>query len=556
MVDAGGTITTVAGTGTFGFSGDGGPATAARLNEPAGVDVDAAGNLYIADYANQRVRKVDTSGNISTVAGDGTAGFCGDAGPATSACIQDPTDVAADSAGGLYIADYGNNRIRKVSAGGTIRTVAGNGSSFYSGDGGQATSAGVASPIGVEVDAAGEVFVADSSSSRIRKVDAAGVITTVAGSGVFGFAGDGGPAVSAEMTLPARIAMNAAGDLFLVDTYNNRIRMVEGLGLLPGPELTGTTPASPANDNDPLVQGTATAGTTVTVYADPACTGPVAGSGTDTELASPGIAVSVPDDSTTSFYATSTSATGSVSACSMTPVVYVEDSTSPGAPTINIPPASPDSDLTPSWTFTTDAGATTECELTGPSGVLSPYAPCTSPATYDLTGEPDGSYIFRVRATDAAGNAGSPAANTYVLDSTVPAGPTITSSPADPSNDETPTWGFTVDPGSTAECEVSRGATILQAFSACVSPFTYDLTGEPNDDYTFRVLARDGAGNPSAPSSHTYTLDTGQPAAPDITSPPTSPGSSTAPSWSFTAEAGSTTQCELRRGGTVVSAWS
>ncbi|MGH2691416.1 MAG: Ig-like domain-containing protein [Actinomycetota bacterium] len=555
-VDPGGTITTVAGTGSFGFSGDGGSATLAQLFYPVGLEIDPAGNLYIADYFNNRIRRVDTSGTITTVAGGGSCGFGGyggDGGPATSACLDNPTDVVVDAAGDLYIADYDNDRVRKVTAG-TIRTVAGNGSGFTSGDGGPAISAGLPSPVGVAVDGAGNILIASSTGNRIRRVDLSGDISTVAGNGNFGFSGDGGPAISAELAFPARVALNADGDFFIADVYNNRIRVVEGLGALPGPTLTGTTPASPANDNAPLVRGTAEPSTTVRVYTDSTCTGPIAATGTDSEFASPGLAVSVPDDSTTSFYATATSGLGQVSACSMTSVTYVEDSTAPGAPNITLAPASPGSDLTPSWSFTTDAGATTECELSGGS-LPGGYAPCTSPASYDLTGEPDDSYTFSVRATDAAGNTGPSATDTYVLDSTVPGGPTITVSPSTPSDNLNPTWEFTVEAGSTAECEWSYEGTVLQPFATCSGPQSFDLTGDPDGDYTFSVQARDGAGNPSAPVSSVYSLDTTDPGPPTIDLAPSSPGSSTSPSWTFTVDPGSSAECELQRGGVVVSAW-
>ena len=554
-IDPAGTITTVAGTGTLGFGGDGGPATSALLFWPVGLDVDGSGNLYIADWGNNRIRRVDTSGIITTVAGGGgfgLGGFCGDGGAATSACLDNPTDMDVDAAGNIHIADYDNDRIRKVTAG-IIRTVAGTGSGFHSGDGGAATSAGVPTPVGVAVDGGGDIFIASSNAQRIRKVDPGGTITTVAGNGTFGFSGDGGPAVTAELALPTRVALDGEGNFFIADTYNNRIRMVEGLGALPGPTMTGTTPASPANNNAPLVRGTAEPSTTVRVYTDPTCTGPVEGSGTDSEFTSPGIPVSVPDDSTTSFYATATNGSGQVSACSMTPTTYIEDSTPPGAPSITLAPASPGSDSTPTWTFTTDAGATTECELSDSTGVIQPYASCTSPATFSLGG--DDTYTFRVRATDAAGNTGSPATDTYVLDSTLPGAPTITLSPGTPSDNLNPEWQFTVEAGSTAECEWSYEGTVLQAFAPCSSPQSFWLGGEPDGDYTFRVQARDGAGNPSAPVSSVYTLDTTDPVAPTIDSGPPSPGSSTSPSWSFTVEPGSGAECQLERGGVVVSGW-
>jgi uncharacterized protein (TIGR03437 family) len=218
---SGGTITTVAGTAKNGFSGDNGPAASAQLNYPEGVAVDSAGNLYIVDAANLRVRKV-SGGVITTVVGNGTYGSGGDGGPATSAAFTDPDGVAVDSAGNLYIADYGYNRIRKVSNG-VITTVAGGGSSI--GDNGPATSAQLNSPRGIAVDPAGNLYIADCGNQRIRKVSN-GVITTVAGNGTPGFGGDNGPATSAQLNSPWGVAVDSAGNLYIADTANNRIRKV------------------------------------------------------------------------------------------------------------------------------------------------------------------------------------------------------------------------------------------------------------------------------------------------------------------------------------------
>ena len=235
-VDAAGTITTIAGTGEFVFSGDGGPAIQAALNLPSGVAVDGAGNLFIADTGNHRIRKVDASGVISTVAGI-SFGFGGDGGPAVDARLSDPSDVAVDGAGNLYIADRFNNRIRKVDASGVISTVAGSGGfgfgSFgFGGDGGPATAARLNRPSGVAVDGAGNLFIADDDNNRIRKVDAAGIITTVAGTGESGFSGDGGPAVDAGLNGPSGVAVDGAGNLFIADGYNSRIRKVDASGVI------------------------------------------------------------------------------------------------------------------------------------------------------------------------------------------------------------------------------------------------------------------------------------------------------------------------------------
>jgi len=218
-----GVIATVAGNGTAGFSGDYGPPTGAQLNSPTGIALDAAGNLYIADSSNARVRSV-SKGAIITVAGNGTQGFSGDSGPATSAQLSSPTGIAVDSAGNLYIADTSNARVRMVSNG-MITTVAGNGTPGFSGDNGPATSAQLNAPGGIAVDAAGNLYIADTSNARVRKVSN-GVISTVAGNGATGFSGDNGPATSAQLSSPTGIAVDSAGNIYIADTSNARVRVV------------------------------------------------------------------------------------------------------------------------------------------------------------------------------------------------------------------------------------------------------------------------------------------------------------------------------------------
>ena len=175
---------------------------AAQLRLPAGVALDGAGNLYIADTANQRIRKVDAAGVISTVAGDGTFGFGGDGGPATAAQLYFPNGVAPDGAGNLYIADFNNQRIRKVDAAGVISTVAGDGTFGFGGDGGPATAAQLYLPSDVALDGAGNLYIADTANQRIRKVDAAGVISTVAGDGTQGYGGGRRPGYGGATVLP------------------------------------------------------------------------------------------------------------------------------------------------------------------------------------------------------------------------------------------------------------------------------------------------------------------------------------------------------------------
>ena len=229
---SGGNITTVAGNGTFEYSGDVGPAASAQLNFPSGVAADAAGNLYIADTYNNAVRQVSTTGAITTVAGTGAFGYFGDGGAATSAQLGQPSGLAVDRVGNLYIADTANSSIRKVSPAGTIFAVAGTGISGYSGDGGAAASAQLNLPNGVAVDSAGNLYIADSNNHRIRKVSIDGIMTTVAGTGFAGYSGDGGGALAAQLDQPSGIAVDSAGNLYIADTYNNVIRQVSAGGTI------------------------------------------------------------------------------------------------------------------------------------------------------------------------------------------------------------------------------------------------------------------------------------------------------------------------------------
>jgi DNA-binding transcriptional LysR family regulator/sugar lactone lactonase YvrE len=230
-VSPGGTITSVAGNGYGRFLGDGGPATSAQFSVPFGVAVDRSGNLYIGDYFNHRIRKVKVDGTIATVAGNG-AGLSDDGTPATAAQVYDPEGVAADRFGNVYVAEAGNHRIRKISPAGAITTVAGDGSYGYSGDGSPATSAQLYNPHAVAVDASGTLYIADSFNYRIRMVSPGGVISTIAGTGRYGFSGDGGPATSAQISLPMSVSVDAAGNLYLADQANHRIRKVTPGGVI------------------------------------------------------------------------------------------------------------------------------------------------------------------------------------------------------------------------------------------------------------------------------------------------------------------------------------
>ena len=232
-VTVAGVISTVAGTGVEGYSGDGGAATSAQLDTPTGVAVDASGNIYIADAHNHRIREV-SGGTISTIAGTGVAGFAGDGGAATAAKLALPSAVAVDASGNIYIADTNNHRIRKIS-GGTISTIAGDGEELFAGDGGAATAAALDSPTGVAVDANGNVYIADRLNQRIREVSA-GNISTIAGSGTVSFAGafggDGANATAASLARPSGVSVDASGNVYIADTENQRIREVSSTGTI------------------------------------------------------------------------------------------------------------------------------------------------------------------------------------------------------------------------------------------------------------------------------------------------------------------------------------
>jgi sugar lactone lactonase YvrE len=243
-----GTITTLAGGLLNGFSGDGGPATSARLNLPMGVAVQPDGGVLIADSNNHRIRRVSPEGTISTVAGNGTEGFSGDGGPATAAQLDLPVAVAATRDGGFLIADYLNNRIRRVSPAGTITTVAGIGAEGFSGDGGPATSARLGFPNSVSATADGGFLIADFVNNRVRRVSPDGTITTIAGTGGWGFSGDGGPATQAQLNSVAEAVETADGGLLIVDTGNNRVRRVSPDGTITTVAGIGGFPGSFSGD--------------------------------------------------------------------------------------------------------------------------------------------------------------------------------------------------------------------------------------------------------------------------------------------------------------------
>ena len=231
-IDASGTVSTTAGTGRQGTSGDGGLAADAQLASPSAIAQDADGNILVASSSGHRVRKIDTAGIVTTIAGTGEQGSSGDDGPAIEAQLNRPNAIAVDSEGNVYVAEYGSHRVRKINVAGVITAFAGNGVKGNGGDGGPATEAQLDFVNGLAVDAAGNVYIADMNQARVRKVDRSGEITTVAGTGIAGWSGDGGPATEAQITTPAGIAVDSQGNLFVAEYWVGRIRKVDPGGIM------------------------------------------------------------------------------------------------------------------------------------------------------------------------------------------------------------------------------------------------------------------------------------------------------------------------------------
>lgn len=225
------TINTIAGTGTGGFSGDGAAATAAQLRSPSCVKLDGSGNIYIADNMNHCVRKIDASGVITTIAGTGTAGFSGDGGAATAAQFSRPYALAIDGSGNIYVSDFSNNRIRKINSAGIITTIAGTGTGSYTGDGGAATAATIKMPSGINLDGAGNIYFAEEGNSVIRKITvSSGNISTIAGTGFAGYSI--GVATASMLRQPKDVAVDASGNVYIADQMNHRVRMVNTSGTI------------------------------------------------------------------------------------------------------------------------------------------------------------------------------------------------------------------------------------------------------------------------------------------------------------------------------------
>ncbi|MGH2730957.1 MAG: Ig-like domain-containing protein, partial [Actinomycetota bacterium] len=234
----------------------------------------------------------------------------------------------------------------------------------------------------------------------------------------------------------------------------------------------------------------------------------------------------------------------------------IPDTTPPGPPTITAAPPALTNDATPTWTFTGEPGASFECTLTRAGVVVFGPSPCNSPTTYDLTLRADATYTLAVTQTDAAGNVSDPATESFTLDTTPPEPPTITAAPPDFTNNPTPTWTFTGEPGASFECTLTRAGVVVFGPLPCSSPTAYDLTLRPDGTYTLAVTQTDAAGNVSDPATDSFTLDTTPPEPPTITSAPPDPTSDSTPTWTFTGEPGASFACTLTRAAIVVFATS
>jgi hypothetical protein len=524
-----GNISTVAGTGTAGNSGDGGLATLAELQDPQDVAPLPGGGFLVADTANHVVRKVDSLGSISRVAGTGTDGNTGDGGLATAADIGDISSVSPTADGGFLISDPDGHVVRKVSELGVIETVAGTGVGGYSGDGGQATAAQLDAPTDAVELKDGEILIADRGDNRIRLVKPDGVIETVAGTGMSGFSGDGGPATSAQIDDPSDISVLDDCAFLFVDEANHRIRRVDGDGTIT--TVAGVGSSGPLGDDGPAtdayvrpvgVTALADGGFLIAdesdnrvrrVDPDGVITTDAGngngGSGGDggrpdsAEVKSPMDVTVSPEGG----YYIADAGNHKIRFVWSYDLPAGTDVEPPDEPEIVKGPGKLGNNPTPVWKFELDDDAVAaDCKLKRGSEVVYGWAPCTSPKTYDLSGQPDGVYTFYVDSADAAGNWSDAATDSYELDRTPPATPVITQAPPERGSSFTAAFAFSGEEGAQFSCELERDGVTFRE-ETCTSPMTYDLTGHGAGGYRFTVKARDAAGNKSASARVDFVIE-------------------------------------------------
>lgn len=420
MVSELGEIDTVAGSGVGAYDGDGVPAVLAGLDKPTDAVELPDGSLLIADSGSHRIRKVSPAGVIGTVAGTGVGDFSGDGGPATSAALKDPVDISPLAEGGFLFVDAGNRRVRRVDADGTISTVAGTDVSGPLGDGGPAVDAYLDAPVGVTALADGGFLIADESDNRIRRVAPDGTITTDAGTGTAGSAGDGGPPDAAELAGPADVTVSPEAGYYIADSGNHKIRFVASHDLPAGTDITPPDepsiergPGSPGNDPSPRWKFTAEDGAETdcklkqkggspVVFGWAACTSPHT------------YWIGDAPDGVYTFFVRATDSAGNTGPAATDR--YELDLTPPAPPVIDLAPAAHGTDFTPIFGFGGEAGVGFRCELARDGVTILETSPCTSPVTYELSEHGPGSYEFTVKAVDAAGNKSRPANATYLLE--------------------------------------------------------------------------------------------------------------------------------------------
>ena len=512
-VDTSGNITTFAGTGTPGNTGDTGQATAATLNQPLGLTLDSTGNLYIADSNNHKIRKVDSSsGIITTVAGSGTSGYSGDGGTATSAKLNFPQSVAVDSTGNLYIADSTNNRVRKVDATGKITTFAGTGTSGNTGDGGLATSANLAGPVDVALDSAGNLFIATYSSNTIRKVDAStGKITTVAGrSGGVLFSGDGGPAILAGLNNPFGVAVYSGGVFYIADSSNNRIRKVDPVA----PNTPGGVAAAAGNGQATVTftAPTSDGGSAITRY--DVTSSPEGKTCTATPPSTSCTVSGLSNETAYTFTVTATNDLGTSTASAASNLVT--PSAKPQAPTIGTATVGIGQASVAFTAPTFDGGsAITGYTVTSSPGGLTGTGTTSPIIVTGLTGGT--AYTFTVTATNNVGTGPASAASNSVTPIALPGAPTIGTATADNGR---ATVTFTAP--------TSNGGSAINRYNVTSAPTGGSCTATPPSTscvvwgltngtaYTFTVTATNGAGTgPASEASNTVT-PSAVPGAPTI----------------------------------------